>query len=75
MSVKLLALCFLGVLLRGKLPYAAAVSGIAILLIVGRSIIWFVTHRRRLSRLVRFIKIDNELTFSLVHLTHSYGVI
>jgi hypothetical protein len=75
MSIKILALCFLGLLLRKKFSFAATVSGIAILLIVVRSIVQFVAHRRRLSRLVRFIKINNELNSSLARLTHSYGVI
>lgn len=74
MSLKLLALCVVGFLLKEKLPYAATVSGIVILLITGRGLLGFVQHRRRLARLVT-IKTDKELTSSPDRLTRFYGVI
>jgi len=73
MAIKLLAFCVVGFFLKGKLPYAATVSGIVSLLIIGKELLTFVRVRRRLARLV-IIKIDNELTSSLAHPIRFCGV-
>jgi hypothetical protein len=52
MTMKLLAFCIVGFFLKGKLPYAATVSGIVSLLIIGSGLLSFVRIRRRLARLV-----------------------
>jgi hypothetical protein len=52
MTIKLLAFCIVGFFLKGRLPYAATVSGIVSLLIIGKGLLSFVRIRRRLARLV-----------------------